>query len=281
MLTQELEHFYRQNGYVVVPQLFSAEEAARYRDHFMQLRAAGPYEFDMVADTQKKNDPLQKFPRMAHMHRWDELSLHWVLDTRLHQCLTALLGKEPAVAQTMLYFKPPGARGQALHQDNYYLQAQPSPCIAAWMALDACDEDNGCMQVVPGSHQWPLLCAEKANSDTSFTDVTVPVPPGTEVAPVLMQPGDVMFFHGCLVHGSTPNKTTDCFRRSLIAHYVEASTTQLTHYDLPALSMDGSLLEIEASEGGGICGHWTTIDSEPTIVFGEPEAPAPAKTGMH
>lgn len=266
MLTQELENFYCENGYVVVPQLFDAEEAVRYRDHFMWLRAAGDYEHDMIADTQKENDPLQSYPRMAHMHRRDEVSLRWVLDERLRQCLTSLLGKEPAVAQTMLYFKPPGARGQAMHQDNYYLQAQPEPCIAAWLALDQCDEENGCMQVVPGSHKWPLLCAEKADSEASFTDVTVPLPPGTAVTSVLMEPGDVMFFHGCLVHGSAPNITKDRFRRSLIAHYVAADATQLTPYDLPAVAMDGSLLEISPSEGGGICGSWALVDGEQVIV---------------
>lgn len=265
----------------MVPQLFNTEEAARYRDHFMQLRAVGSYEHDMIADTQKQNDPLQSFPRMAHMHRWDEASLRWVLDERLRQCLTSLLGKEPAVAQTMLYFKPPGARGQALHQDNYYLQAQPEPCIAAWLALDKCDEENGCMQVVPGSHKWPLLCAEKADSDASFTDVTVPLPPGTRVTPVLMEPGDVMFFHGCLVHGSAPNITTDRFRRSLIAHYVEADTEKMTAFDLPALAMDGSPLDVRPSAGGGICGSWKTVDGEPAIVIEEVAAQTAAKTGMH
>ena len=80
----------------------------------------------------------------------------------------------------MLYFKPAGARGQALHQDNFYLRAQPGTCLAAWMALDPCDEANGCMQIVPGSHRWPLLCTEKADTGASFTDVTVPLPPGQE-----------------------------------------------------------------------------------------------------
>jgi ectoine hydroxylase-related dioxygenase (phytanoyl-CoA dioxygenase family) len=126
----------------------------------------------------------------------------------------------------MLYFKPPGARGQALHQDNFYLRAQPGSCIAAWMALDTCDEANGCMQMVPGSHTWPLLCTEKADTSQSFTDVTVPIPPGQAVQPVAMQPGDVLFFNGSLVHGSFPNITTDRFRRSLIGHYIEGDASR-------------------------------------------------------
>src|SRR4029079_11521763 len=88
-------------------------------------------------------DPLKRFPRMIHMHRWDEISLNWMLDQRLAECMTRLLSVEPVAVQTMLYFKPPGARGQALHQDQFYLRAKPGTCMAAWMALDDCDEENG------------------------------------------------------------------------------------------------------------------------------------------
>ena len=40
-----------------------------------------------------------------------------------------LLGREPYAAQTMFYFKPPGARGQALHQDQTPLRVQPGTCL--------------------------------------------------------------------------------------------------------------------------------------------------------
>jgi len=160
----------------------------------------------------------------------------------------------------MLYFKPPGARGQALHQDNFYLRAQPGTCMAAWMALDRCDEANGCMQVVPGSHTWPLLCSEKADTSVSFTDVTVPLPPDQQVDPIEMEPGDVLFFNGSVVHGSFPNTTTDRFRRALIGHYIEGSAEQVSQFYHPALRMDGTLLELETSHGGGSCGVWVERD---------------------
>ena len=111
---------YQANGYAVVKGLFSADEAAAYREHYMRLRAEGSKPGDMVADTQKAGDPLKAFPRMIHMHRWDKPSLDFVLSERIRECLAAFLGSEPLAVQTMLYFKPAGARGQALHQDNFY-----------------------------------------------------------------------------------------------------------------------------------------------------------------
>ena len=48
-------------------------------------------------------------------------------------------------------FKPPGARGQAFHQDNYYLLVQPYTCVAAWLAVDRSWPENGGLQVCPGT----------------------------------------------------------------------------------------------------------------------------------
>jgi len=35
------------------------------------------------------------------------------------------------------------SRGQAFHQDNFYLRVKPGTCVAAWVAVDDADEENG------------------------------------------------------------------------------------------------------------------------------------------
>ncbi|MCB0132669.1 MAG: phytanoyl-CoA dioxygenase family protein, partial [Caldilineaceae bacterium] len=213
-IDQSVYAAFQEDGYAVVRGLFTPKETAAYRDHFMDLRAANTYPGDFAGVDLTSSDPLKRFPRMIHMHRWDQVSLQWLLDPRLDQAMTALLGASPFAVQTMLYFKPPGGRGQALHQDQYYLRVQPGTCLAAWMALDDCDEENGCLQVVPGTHTLPLLCTVEADTSQSFTDVTVPLADGMTPIPVQMQAGDVLFFNGQLVHGSFPNTSQERFRRS-------------------------------------------------------------------
>lgn len=269
MVSESSKAFYDTNGYVVVRGLFSAEETTSFREHFMALRAEGVKPGDMVSETQKDGDPLKQFPRMIHMHRWDEASRQWLLDPRLNDCLTAFLETAPVAVQTMLYFKPAGARGQALHQDNMFLRAAPGTCMAAWMALDAIDEENGCMQVVPGSHRWPLLCTTQADTNASFTDITVPIPEGMEAVPVVMEAGDVMFFNGSLVHGSFPNVSKDRFRRALIGHYVEDRAEQIGEFYKPSLRMDGTEFEIVPAPNSGPCGVWVDRDGKPEIEVGE------------
>ena len=265
MLTDVQRETYNTDGYLVVSGLFTQAEVDQYVQHYMDLRQQGPWPGDTAGVDIGGDDPIKRYPRMIHMHRWDDLSLRWLIDARLRVCLAGLLGRDPYAVQTMLYFKPAGARGQALHQDNFYLRAQPGTCMAAWMALDPCSEDNGCMQVVPGSHRWPLLCTEKADTSISFTDVTVPLPPGTEVRAVPMQPGDVLFFNGSLIHGSYPNNTRDRFRRALIGHYIEGQAEKVAEFFDPVLRMDGAHLTLAASEGGGACGVWVDRQGTPVI----------------
>lgn len=265
MLTPEQIQQYQDQGFVNVHGLYSADEVEHYKQHFMDLRHADTYHGDSSGTDIGSEDPLKVYPRMIHMHRWDETSLNWMIDARLNACMTQMLGLEPYAVQTMLYFKPAGARGQALHQDQYYLRVQPGTCIAAWMALDDCDEENGCLQMVPGSHDWPVLCTTEADSTQSFTEVTVELPEGTSAQPVIMKAGDVVFFNGQVVHGSFPNSSTDRFRRALIGHYIVGEAEQVYKYYHPVLRMDGTQIDLEVSEDGDMCGRWVDVDGAPTI----------------
>jgi phytanoyl-CoA hydroxylase len=267
IITPEELAQYERDGYMVARGLFAREEVEHYIAHYMYLRENGTYPGDSagVPLGNPDADPLRRYPRMIHMHRWDAVSLQWMIDPRLRVALRQLCGEEPYAVQTMLYFKPAGARGQALHQDQFYLNVQPGTCMAAWMALDPCDEENGCMKIVPGTQNLPILCTERANTIESFTDTTVPVPEGKPIVPVIMQPGDVFFFNGSLIHGSGPNFSKDRFRRSLIGHYIVAEAEKVAKFYHPILRMDGTEVDLGISERGGPCGIWVDDDGEQVI----------------
>jgi phytanoyl-CoA hydroxylase len=254
-LTQEQIQGFQEDGYLLVKDLFAPEEAKALVDNFMRMHAEGPQPgFEPTSPEEANGDILKLYPRMMHPHRIDELSQQYLLDERLESVLTGLFGEEPLAAQSMLYFKPPGAKGQALHQDNFYLRVEPGTCIAAWVALDAADQENGGLEVGPGTHDMEIFCPEEADSDVSFTRDFVPVPEGLEAVPVVMQPGDVLFFNGQLVHGSQPNTSQDRFRRSFICHYIGRSSERISNWYRHILTMDGEEVDIEESTGGGPCG---------------------------
>ena len=254
MNASEVINHYRKEGYAVVPGLFKSDEVEAIKAHFMLL---DKQKYGFAADEATllgNEDPLKAYPRMVHPHRFDQLSLDWLLDARLRRWTTALLGREPYAAQTMFYFKPPGARGQALHQDQKSLRVRPGTCLAAWMAVDDCDEANGCIQIVPGTQDLPQLCLIEADLSQSFSSKTVPIPPGKAPVPILMRAGDVLFFNGQVIHGSYPNTSETRFRRALIAHYVDGEAEKVAEFYHPLLTFEGAVAEMNLSEQGGPCG---------------------------
>ena len=251
-------------GYTVARGLFALDEVQRLRQHFLMINQEHRRDADNIADP---TDPLALYPRVMQPHRWDETSLQWMIDERLNDWLTHILGREPFAVQTMFYFKPPGARGQALHQDQFYLRVDPGTCVAAWMAVDRCDEDNGCLRVVPGTHDLPVLCSVDADTDVSFTGDTVELPPGMEAVSLIMEPGDVLFFNGQLVHGSYPNSSEGRFRCALIGHYIVGEAEAVAQWYHPVLHMDGAEVDLGVSEPGGPCGVWVDREGAPVAVL--------------
>ncbi|MEM6430691.1 MAG: phytanoyl-CoA dioxygenase family protein, partial [Deinococcota bacterium] len=101
----------------------------------------------------------------------------------------------------------------------------------------------------------PKLCPVEAETDVSFTNETVPLAEGMQAQPATMQPGDVLFFNGQVIHGSGPN-TSDRFRRALIAHYVVGDAQKVAEFYHPLLTFDGQEVALGTSEHGGPCGVW-------------------------
>ena len=248
---------FQRDGFVIVRNLFDREEVAELQAALDAIyeRGSVPGCFSAVPieEAKAKGDILLAYPRMMHPHRVSDVAMRSMLHPKYAAVLEALLGEPPIAAQSMFYWKPPTARGQAFHQDNFYLKVHPGTCVASWLAMDEIDEENGCLFVAPGSHKLDIFCPEEADLEVSFTRHYVPVPEGLPQVPVRMAAGDVLFFGGNLIHGSFPNRSTR-FRRSFICHYAGASAHELSKYYFPLYDMRGGVVERDVATGGGPCG---------------------------
>ena len=257
--SHDLETF-EQGGYLLLRGVYSASEIALIRETFMRQADTGPVEgLSQMPEAFSREDPLNFYPRMMNPHRHPDktvgrVALDFLLAPRPEVIVLSLIGKEPLAVQTMFYFKPPGARGQALHQDNFYLRVQPGTCLAAWLAVDDVNAENSGMKVVPGTQRYEIVCPEEADLNFSFTKEHVPVPEGMQAVHVDMKAGDVLFFNGSLIYSSTPNTSRDRFRYSLIAHYVPKSCEEVTHWYKPLLNFSQLVVEKVLASGGGPCG---------------------------
>ncbi len=268
-LSMQQRQEFERDGFIAMRGLITPEEIAMIRDTFMAQASNGPVPglSDIRSGQPSGNDPLARYPRMMHPHQHDDkpvgpLARRYMFDARLEPILTELLGEEPYACQSMFYFKPPGARGQDLHQDNFYLRVKPGTCMAAWIAVDDADAGNGGMMCVPQTAGIDIACPEPSDPTLFFTSEHVEPPPGLEPQMMNLKAGDVLFFNGSVIHGSTPNTSTDRFRRSLIFHYVPASTVEMSHW-YEAISFAGERQHIEVNMDGGPCGTVQDLPAGP------------------
>ena len=251
--------FFAREGYVNVPGLFTPGEVEELRALFGKMHAEGVpghYEPRKVADgVANPDDPLFQYPRVMMPHRFNARAKHYMLLPRVADRLRAFFGTDPVATQSMFYFKPPGARGQALHQDQFYLLVEPGSCIAAWTAIDDTDAENGALLVVPKTNNSDIVCPAVADARESYTSHFVPVPKGLKAQLVPMKAGDTLFFNGSLIHGSGPNRSKDRFRRSFICHYAAGNVRKISAGYRPLIKLDGTEYEVEPQTSGGPCGE--------------------------
>jgi phytanoyl-CoA hydroxylase len=253
-LTAQQKLQFDTEGYVNVKGLFAEEELEEIERTFEEIgrrTIPGHFEPDLQGEGA---DPLKRYPRVMHPHRFDPAAMKYMLHPPVLDVLADLYEEEALAAQSMFYYKPPGSRGQALHQDNFYLKVEPGNCIAAWTAVDAADEENGGLLVVPKTNTHEIVCPEEADVKESFTTHYVKPPKDRQAVPAVMERGDVLFFNGNLIHGSYRNKSKDRFRRAFICHYANASATQIGQWYRPLYRADGTEADLESNPDGGPCG---------------------------
>lgn len=125
--------------------------------------------------------------------------------------------------QSMLFVKPPRFQGQAWHQDEIYIPTRDRSLIGAWIALDDATIENGCLWVIPGSHQTGYLYPQRPHENPDEFDGSAESFGFDESAevPVEVKAGAVVFFNGYLLHRSRKNRS-EIYRRVLVNHYRNA-----------------------------------------------------------
>ncbi len=258
-VTDEQMKSFHEKGYCVIDGLYSGQELDEIERFFEEWKNSPDGYLDSGGSKRRVEevDSSKYQVRAMHPHRTSEKVVGWFTHPRVAAVLEVLLGKPALGVQTMYYFKPPGASGQGMHQDNFYLLSKPTTCIAAWTPIDGADEENGCLLVTPGSQNRDILCTgSEGESWTVKSDGVIGhFPKGQKPVAVPVSRGQTMFFGGNLIHGSGPNKSKTRWRRTFIGHYVDEATESISRFYHPVLNMRGEVVSSVAEHaGGGPCG---------------------------
>lgn len=227
----QVEHYWRE-GYVLLPNLFQQAELVALNERFLAFAegrcAAAPMmklmrDVMVVKGAVAAATPLHALNKMMNFE--DDAPLYkYVLHNNLLHCVRQLLGAQLYSLSTNVFNKPPGVDGRhPFHQDLRYFRIRPADKIlGVWTAILPATRDSGCLAVLPGSHQGPLL--EHGDPDWEFVNAGFYAADGVDSRQrvhVEMAPGDTLLFHPLLIHGSGQNRSKD-FRRAISTHYAAA-----------------------------------------------------------
>ena len=204
--------------------ILSAPDLASYRrDGFLLLRGFFPAaEIDLLRRAAKEDRELDQhaFSRadgeggQARLSLWnhpgDSLYGMFARSQSLVGAAEALLEGEVYHYHSKMIMKDARVGGAwTWHQDYgyWYQNGVLFPLLtSAFIAVDAATRENGCLQVIQGSHELGridhVLTGEQAGADTERVQEILQRLPLVHVE---MEPGDTLFFHANLLHRSDRN----------------------------------------------------------------------------
>jgi ectoine hydroxylase len=208
---------YQEDGYLLLPGFFTFQEIG-----LLQLAAKEDRALDQNSFGRKDGEGGQVRLSLWN-HPGDTIYGMFARCESLVNAAEAVLQDEVYHYHSKMIMKDALTGGAwAWHQDYgyWYQNAVLFPHLtSAFIAVDPATRENGCMQVIRGSHHAGRiehqLQGDQAGADTKRVEQILRVLP---LKYVEMNPGDVLLFHANLLHRSDQNRSQNP-RWSMICCY--------------------------------------------------------------
>jgi hypothetical protein len=238
MLSSDQLEFWKETGYLRLGQVSSDAELealqariddimlgrVAYDGMFFQLDSESGDYGGLWKQPQGYQGPTLNYRKIQDLER-DPLFMGYMRHPRFHGLSRQLVGENISVFRAMFMNKP-AHRGTVLpyHQDGgdqWGLDRERF--ITVWTALDDATVENGCMQVIPGSHKLGLLSQRGhtitpeqearhcRDEDSLFLEAKA---------------GEAILLHNYLLHRSGVNRTGRP-RRAFSVVYMDAATRRV------------------------------------------------------
>ncbi|MCW8132257.1 MAG: phytanoyl-CoA dioxygenase family protein [Planctomycetota bacterium] len=215
-LSPELIKSFRENGFVRVPQIISAEEVAHYRSVIVRY-------LDSQAGTGLGQEPVLT-----------QIVNHWRVQPEMrgltfhpHVIAAAqqLTGVKLRLWHDQTLVKKPGGQPTEFHQGlPHWAIADTAHPISCWIALCDVPARKGCMSFVPGSHRYTKLASKIDVGDPGCLFRQCPDLEYESFVSVPLKAGDCTFHHAVTAHAAHPNRTDEP-RYAHVVNSVDLTTT--------------------------------------------------------
>ena len=217
-------------GFIIERKLANAQLCSEMREAVLSSvnPPLAPVEFE--TDVQYPGSPADRLSpggntprRLLHAYTRDRIFRDWASSSDVTQRVKQLLDADSiSISQNhhnCVMTKHPGYSSATLwHQDNRYWLFDRPDLVSVWLALGQEQDENGGMQLIPGSHHGhiergrfdgALFLRQDLQENQALIDTAVSAQ---------LEPGDVLFFHSRTLHAAGRNNT-DQIKTSLVFTY--------------------------------------------------------------
>ena len=193
ILNQDQISAYRECGFLFPFDLYEPDQAAKLQMRFEALEKA-------IGD-----EPQERYRVKAH------LPFPWLCEVvrapKLLDAVEDLIGPDVLCWGASFFAKKAhDPRYVSWHTDSFFYGFEPAETLTAWLAFNPSNERSGCVKYIPGSHK-----SETTHDIMPDADNLLPMAQNAKDVPLekavsaVLEPGQVVFHHEGVVHGSGPN----------------------------------------------------------------------------
>ena len=188
---------YARDGYVSPIDVLSADEVKTFRQD--------------LEDWEKQRGQTIDFPEKSKSYllfNWADQLVH---HPRILDAVEDVIGPDILVYHSTLFLKEANTPAYVRwHQDSTYFYLSPHLHVTAWVALSDASIAAGCMQVLPGSHQWGAFEHDDKPEPMNMIRRGQGISDRFDQETGTMMPvsaGQMSLHHVKIVHGSPPNRS--------------------------------------------------------------------------
>jgi len=173
-----------------------------------------------------------------------------------------LIGEDVKFHHCKINLKLPASRTEVgYHQDFAYTPHTNDDVVTALLLLDDMTPDNGCLQVVPGSHRGPVHSLFESDRFTGVIEEGLVAGLRSSQVPIYGPAGSVCLMHTRLVHGSDANRS-ERSRGLYICVYTAADAFPLAPNPMPS-THEGDILRGNPTRNARLSAGMVELPEQP------------------
>ncbi len=218
MLSATLCNTFQEQGFLVLKNFatseFCQQVLALAQQHVADLVTPVEYEADTGypgAPVSRTAEGGQTVRRLLQAYARSSLLAGFATGKPLAAAIQALLGEGALLSQVhhncIMTKQARYSSSTGWHRDSRYWGFARAELVSSWLALGHEQVENGCLWVIPGSHQLQLAAEQFDAAQFFRTDWPANAALLDKACPVPLAAGDLLLFHSNLLHAAGSNQT--------------------------------------------------------------------------